>query len=150
MYIAVYKILICYAKEDILRYILWFPFSIRTNVYLLRDANPPPPPHPPWWRQIHREHSFTRDKQGQFICPLSWSLHCNFPGDGKCNKRGWACTHHPHQPRLILPSWRNERQKADVPTMCTLWAKPSQVWKGWALKISKQPFVQYLRYASGT
>ncbi len=37
-------------------------------------------------------------KQGQCICPLSWSVHCNFTGDGKCNKRGWACTLHPHQP----------------------------------------------------
>jgi hypothetical protein len=42
-------------------------------------------------------------KQGQCICPLSWSVHCNFTGDGKCNKRGWACTPHPHQPSLILP-----------------------------------------------
>ncbi len=22
----------------------------------------------------------------------SWSVHCNFTGDGKCNERGWACT----------------------------------------------------------
>jgi hypothetical protein len=29
-------------------------------------------------------------KQGQCICPLSWSVHCNFIGDGKCNKRGRA------------------------------------------------------------
>jgi hypothetical protein len=43
-------------------------------------------------------------KQGQCICPLSWSVHCNFTGDGKCNKRRWACTPRPHQPRLILPS----------------------------------------------
>jgi hypothetical protein len=60
-------------------------------------------------------------KQGQCICPLSWSVHCNFIGDGKCNERGWACTPHPHQPRLILPSWLNVRQKADVTTLCTLW-----------------------------
>ncbi len=38
------------------------------------------------------------------VCPLSWNVHCNFPGDGKCNKRGWACTPHPHQPELILPT----------------------------------------------
>ncbi len=62
-------------------------------------------------------------KQGQCICPLSWSVHCNFTGDGKCNKRGWACTPHPHphQSRLILPSWLNVRKKADVTTLCTLW-----------------------------
>ncbi len=29
-------------------------------------------------------------KQGQCICPLSWSVHCNFTVDGKCNERGWA------------------------------------------------------------
>ncbi len=60
-------------------------------------------------------------KQGQCICPLSWSVHCNFTGDGKCNERGWACTPHPHQPSLILPSWLNVRQKAEVTTLCTLW-----------------------------
>jgi hypothetical protein len=30
-------------------------------------------------------------KQGQCICPicpLSWSVHCNFTGDDKCNKKG--------------------------------------------------------------
>jgi WD repeat-containing protein 19 len=43
-------------------------------------------------------------KQGWCVCPLSWSEHCNFTGDGKCNERGWACTPHPHQPGLILPS----------------------------------------------
>jgi hypothetical protein len=26
-------------------------------------------------------------------------------GDGKCNERGWACTPHPHQLGLILPSY---------------------------------------------
>ena len=59
-------------------------------------------------------------KQGQCICPLSWSVHCNFTGDGKCNKRGWACNPHPHQPGPILPSSLNVRQKADVTTLCTL------------------------------
>ncbi len=38
-------------------------------------------------------------KQGQCICPLSWSLHCNFTGDGN----------------------GSERQKAAVTTLCTLW-----------------------------
>ncbi len=34
-------------------------------------------------------------KQGQCtrICPLSWSVHCNFTGDGKCNERGWFYPH---------------------------------------------------------
>ncbi len=54
------------------------------------------------------------------VCPLSWSVHCNFTGDGKCNERGWACTPHPHQPWLILSSWLNVRQKAAVATLCTL------------------------------
>jgi hypothetical protein len=61
-------------------------------------------------------------KQVQCICPLSWSVHCNFTGEGKCNERGWACTPHPHQPGLILPSSLNVRQKAAVATLCTLWA----------------------------
>ncbi len=30
MYIVVYRILICYAKEDIFRYILMIPISFRT------------------------------------------------------------------------------------------------------------------------
>jgi hypothetical protein len=60
-------------------------------------------------------------KQGQCIFPLSWSVHCNFTGEGKCNERGWACTPHPHQPGLILPSSLNVRQKAAVATLCTLW-----------------------------
>ncbi len=60
-------------------------------------------------------------KQGQCVCPFSWSVHCNFTGDGKCNERGWACTPHPHQPGASLPSWWNVRQKAAVATLCTLW-----------------------------
>jgi hypothetical protein len=57
----------------------------------------------------------SRDETGSVYlpqCPLSWSVHCNFSGEGKCNERGWACTPHPHQPRLILPSSLNVRQKA--------------------------------------
>ncbi len=34
-----------------------------------------------------------------------------------------ACTPHPYQPGLILPSWSNVRQKAGVATLCTLWAR---------------------------
>ncbi len=67
-------------------------------------------------------------KQGQCICPLSWSVHTNFSGEGKCNERGWACTPHPHQPGQILPSSLNVRQKAAVATLCTLWVGLSQHW----------------------
>jgi hypothetical protein len=69
----------------------------------------------------HRVHILVEMKQGQCICPLSWSVRCNFTGEGKCNERGWACTPHPHQPGLILPSL-NIRQKAAVATLCTLWS----------------------------
>ncbi len=58
---------------------------------------------------------------------LERTVHCNFTGDGKFNERGWACTPHPHQPRLILPSWLNVRQKAAVATLCTLWARKKPV-----------------------
>jgi hypothetical protein len=44
---------------------------------------------------VHRVHILIEMKQGQCICPLSWSVHCNFTGEGKCNERGWACTPHP-------------------------------------------------------
>ncbi len=60
-------------------------------------------------------------KQGYCVCPLSWSVHCNFTSDGKCNKRGWACTPHPQQPGPISPSSLNVRQKAVIATLCTLW-----------------------------
>ncbi len=88
-----------------------------------------PPPHrtasvyPPAFGagEDHRLHIFLEMKQGQCVCPLSWSVHCNFTGDGKCNKRGWACTPHSHQPGPILPSSLNVRQKAAVATLCTLW-----------------------------
>ena len=36
----------------------------------------------------HRVHIFLELKQGYCVCPLSWSVHCNFTGDGKCNKMG--------------------------------------------------------------
>ncbi len=74
--------------------------------------------------QPHRVHILVEMKQGQCICPLSWSVHSNFSGEGKCNERGWACTPHPHQPGQILPSSLNVRQKAAVATLCTLWAAP--------------------------
>jgi hypothetical protein len=53
---------------------------------------------------------------------VSWSVHCNFTGEGNSSERGWACTPHPHQPGLILPSSLNVRQKAAVATLCTLWS----------------------------
>ncbi len=52
---------------------------------------------------------------------LSHAALCNFTGECKCNVRGWACTPHPHQPGLILPSSLNVRQKAAVATLCILW-----------------------------
>ncbi len=68
----------------------------------------------------HRVHILVEMKQGQCICPLSWSVHCNFTGEAKCYERGWACTPHPHQLGLILPSSLNVRPKAAVSTLCTL------------------------------
>ncbi len=44
-------------------------------------------------------------------------------GDDKCNERGWACTPHPHQTGLTLPSCLNVRQKAAVATVLTLWVE---------------------------
>ncbi len=77
--------------------------------------------------QQHREHILVEMKQCQCICPLSWSVHWNFTGEGKYNERGWACTPHPHQPGLILPSSLNVRQKAAVATLCTLCSANSQI-----------------------
>jgi hypothetical protein len=76
-------------------------------------------------------------KQGQCICPLSWSVNCNFTGEGKCNERGWACTPHPHQPGLILPSSLNVRHKAAVATLCTLCAQHTESYS--ALHICPPP-----------
>jgi hypothetical protein len=56
------------------------------------------------------------------ICPLRWSVHCNFVHDDKCSERGWACTPHPHQHGLFFPSWWNIRLKAAVATLYVLWA----------------------------
>ncbi len=33
-----------------------------------------------------------RDETGSVYLPTSWSVHCNFTGEGKCSERGWACT----------------------------------------------------------
>ncbi len=85
---------------------------------------------------------FPRDETG-LVCPLSWSVHCNFTGDGKCNERGWACTLRPHQPGPILPSWLNVRQKAAVATLCTLWLPLSGV-QGWG--VHAHPFHNIYHY----
>jgi hypothetical protein len=71
-------------------------------------------------------------KQGQCICPLGWSVHCNFTGDGKCNERGWACTPHPHQPLMTectpesrryysVYSVRHTNPVSSLVKICTLW-----------------------------
>ncbi len=39
-------------------------------------------------RWVHRAHILVEMKQGQCICPLSWSVHCNFTGDGNSSERG--------------------------------------------------------------
>jgi hypothetical protein len=101
----------------------WWLFSWKGtfSVYNLPMRIPVQVPNPPVVRATEYI-SLQEMKQGQCICPLSWSVHCNFTGDGKCNKRGWACTPHPRQSREILPSWLNVRQKADVTTLCSLWS----------------------------
>jgi hypothetical protein len=90
----------------------------------------------------HWVHLLVEMKQGQCICPLSWSVHCNFTGEGKCNVRGWACTPHSHQPGLILPSSLNVRQKAAASTLCTLW------WGVWGPQ-GPEVFVLMQKYYAG-
>jgi hypothetical protein len=99
----------------------------------------------------HRVHILVEMKQGQCNCPLSWSVHCNFTGEGKCNERRWACTPHPHQPGLILPSSLNVRQKAAVATLCTLCSElctmslqnASVLYFAWWLPSSKAKIVDF-------
>jgi hypothetical protein len=69
-------------------------------------------------------------KQGQCICPLSWSGEYTATLLVVVNvmNEGWACTPHPHQARLILLSWLNVRQKAGVTTLCTLWSGCFNLW----------------------
>ncbi len=43
----------------------------------------------------HRVHIFLEMKQGQCIRPHSWSVHCNFTGDGKCNESREGVGVHP-------------------------------------------------------
>jgi hypothetical protein len=49
-------------------------------------------------------------KQGQFIRPLSWSVHCNFIRDGKCSEGGGRAP--PLSPVVC--------QKSAVATLCVL------------------------------
>ncbi len=69
-------------------------------------------------RSNHRIHIGVEEKWGECICSLSWSVHHNFACDGRYSKRGRACTHHPHQAVLILPSRWNVRQKVVIATLC--------------------------------
>jgi hypothetical protein len=48
--------------------------------------------------------SFMVSKYASYKIYKSCPQSTYFPRDGKCNKRGWACTPRPHQPGLILPS----------------------------------------------
>ncbi len=73
----------------------------RTGPLYSRTETPPPS------RLVtNTEYIFLLEmKNGQYICPLSRSVHFNFTGDSKCNEKVWACPPpHPHQPGLILPS----------------------------------------------
>jgi hypothetical protein len=67
----------------------------------------------------HRVHILVEMKQGQCICPLSWSVHCNFTGEGNCSERGWACTPHPYQPGYFYPHDGMYARKRPLP-LCVL------------------------------
>ncbi len=72
----------------------------------------------------HRVHRDRDETGGVCICPLSWSVHCNFTGDGKCNERGWACTPHLHQPganvSIMMECDGMYARNAAVATLCVL------------------------------
>ncbi len=54
-----------------------------------------------WFIGLVTEYIFLQEmKQGLCIYPLSWSVHCNFTGEGKCNERARACT-------PPSPAWAN-------------------------------------------
>ncbi len=65
-----------------------------------------------------------REAKGECIWPLSWSIQYKFVCDGRYSGRGRACTPHPNQPGLILPSCWNVRQKVAIATLCTLCPSP--------------------------
>jgi hypothetical protein len=56
----------------------WYKDFIMLKWTIAPDSNGPE----------HRVHILVEMKQVQCICPLSWSVQCNFTG----NERGWACT----------------------------------------------------------
>jgi hypothetical protein len=62
-------------------------------------------------------------KYREWICPLSWSVHCNFVRDGKYSERVRACTPPPS------PAWTNfsimecKPESGRCHSVCTLWYK---------------------------
>ncbi len=52
---------------------------------------------------MHRVHIGVEKKQGEYICPLNWSVHHNFVRDGRYTERVWACTPTPPP----SPVWTN-------------------------------------------
>ncbi len=86
-------------------------------------------------RKTHRVHILVEMKQDECICPLSWSVHCNFVRDG-------------NKPGLIFPSWRNVCQKAAVDTLCVPCGKTLKTFVPITSKNSassqKSTFVRYL------
>ncbi len=76
----------------------------------------------------HRVHILLEMKQGQCICPFSWSVHCNLTGDGKCNERGLAGWRAPQ----LSPDWANftlmmecTPESSRYTALCTLWFRPN-------------------------
>jgi hypothetical protein len=77
---------------------------------------------------VHRVHILIEMKQGECVCPLIWSIRCNFVRDSNYSERGWACksrasSMHPHQPRCFPSQW-NVLQKAAIATLCVLCVSP--------------------------
>jgi hypothetical protein len=74
----------------------------------------------------HRVLILIEMKQGECICPLSWSVHSNFVRDGSYSERGKACSAPP--PSL---AWANFSIKMECTpegeschSVCTLWSRP--------------------------
>ncbi len=86
----------------------WIIYRVPGFLAVVWFVPPPPVSFSVFLCVAHRVHILVEMKQGQCICPLSWSVHCNFTGEGKFNERGWACTPPPpYQPGPILPSSLN-------------------------------------------
>ncbi len=64
---------------------------------------------------LSQYHIFESYKINIYRAP-SWSVHCNFTGQGKCNERGGRAP-------LPSPAW-NVRQNAVVATLCALRSSP--------------------------